>query len=136
MRTPRWFLLALSVVPEILGCTRHEGSRYVECTLKYAVTNSRIEVRSTTKPYEVAALPVGERFSFKAVLNDLPHEKGALNLYVYDRERGGEILLQEVKYTAPFPGSTANAEFGFTGHQFVYSPSGREFEYWCAFKTR
>lgn len=119
----------------LVSCTRRDHSRYVECTAKYAVTTQRIEVRSTTKPYEVASVPVGERFAFKGVLRDVPSEKATLNLYVYDRERGGEILLQEVKYVAPFPGAVANAEFGFTGHQFVYSPSGREFEYWCAFES-
>ena len=108
----------------------------VRCTLKYAVTTRQVEIRPTREPYEVASVPVGERFSFKGVLR--AGSKGALNLYVYDRERepNRELVLQEVKYVAPFPGSRADAEFGFTGHQYVYSPSGREFEYWCAWSWR
>ena len=100
MRHAAIFIL---VVAALSSCAHRDHSRYVECTAKYAVTTQRIEVLSTTKPYEVASVPVGERFAFKGVLRDVPSEKATLNLYVYDRERGGEILLQEVKYVAPFP---------------------------------
>lgn len=117
------------------GCTSGKVEPFVRCTLKYAVTTRQVEIRPAREPYEVASVPVGERFSFKAVLRDGPNR--TLNLYVYDRERepGHEIPLQEVKYVAPFPASWANAEFGFTGHQYVYSPGAREFEYWCGWSS-
>ena len=118
------------------ACRRSTIGPLVRCTLKYEVTTRQVEIRPAREPYEVASVPVGERFSFKGVLRTEP--KGSLNLYVYDRERepSRELVLQEVKYVAPFPGSRADAEFGFTGHQYVYSPSGREFEYWCAWSWR
>lgn len=134
-----FLLLTASLVLSCVGgsaCRSPTTEPLVHCTLKYAVTTRQVEIRPAQEPYEVASVPVGERFSFKGVLRAGPN--GSLNLYVYDRERepNREVVLQEVKYVAPFPGSRADAEFGFTGHQFVYSPSGREFEYWCAWSGR
>ncbi|HET9932735.1 MAG TPA: hypothetical protein VFQ35_18655 [Polyangiaceae bacterium] len=124
----RSWLLSYLAIP---ACAPHKAPQGARCTLKYAVTTRELEVRPTDAPYEAPLVLVGERFGFKAVLRD--GERASLNLYVYDREH--DTLLQEVKYTAPFPGSRADAEFGFTGHQYVYSSSGREFEYWCRWSS-
>ncbi|MFZ5891802.1 MAG: hypothetical protein ACOY0T_12170 [Myxococcota bacterium] len=121
----------------ITGCSsgKREPGRFVECTLNYATTTQVVKVRATREPYAVRPTLVAERFAFKAVFTEGAGGTASINLYVYSRTPEGDRLLQEVKYVAPFPGSAANAKFGFTGHQFVYSNDAREFDYWCALRS-
>ena len=111
-----------------VGCARKASA--VTCTVTYGGSQRRFEVPATSDPYSVKAFDVAGRFSFKATYIREPWRAASVNIYAYQQVDGGNVLLQEGKYTPPFapkPGT----RYGFTGRQLVYSPSERELEYWC-----
>jgi len=58
-----------------------------------------------------------------------------IKIYIYYETDREPVLLQEVKYTAPFAYASAaqQAPYSLTGLNYLYSPPlGRELQYGCA----
>lgn len=101
----------------------------------------RFEVNSETHhtvhgvasdPYTVAALPVGNRFRFKAILLGDPQNVESVNLYVYYNTRRQPMVMQHIQYLRPTPQSDPAAD-ALTGRVALYSPLlGKELQYQCA----
>jgi hypothetical protein len=87
-------------------------------------------------PYRVEAVPVGRRFSFKAVWTEGSPATAGVNLYAYHQKKTGPVLLAEVKYRPPYPVIPGRALHGFTGAHYVYEPdTGAEMTFHCAWVT-
>jgi len=112
-----------------MGCARKAPA--VACTCSYGGVEQRLVFPATQSPYAVKAVDVAGRFRFKAIYLREPWRARGISLYAYHQADGGDVLLQESKYVPPLPTVTAGARYGFTGRQLVYSPTGRELEYWC-----
>lgn len=113
----------------------------LRCTVTYADEPVVIDVRPTTDPYRVQAVPVGRRFAFRAVWMAEPAERAALDLTVLHVTKGGDVPLAQVKLVPPYPDASADApstslgagRYGFTGLHLVYEPDlGSELRFWCA----
>lgn len=103
------------------------------CTLTYADEPVVVDVRPTTDPYRVKAVPVGRRFAFRAVWVAAPAHQAALDLTVFHVTKDGEVPLTQVKLVPPYPEVAPEARFGFTGLYLVYEPDlGSELRFWCA----
>ena len=77
------------------------------------------------------AMDVGGRFRFKAILLGSKEHLDTIKLYAYYETHRQPVLLQEVRYVAPFTVSTT--PYGLTGLNYLYSPPlGRELQYGCA----
>ncbi|MGC4089208.1 MAG: hypothetical protein QM756_15250 [Polyangiaceae bacterium] len=127
--------MRILVVLALLGSACHGSKSRLECNLRYASTTQRVGVAPVAEPYDAPLIDVGGRFAFKAVLRETPAAARSISLYAYERGARGDVLLQQLKYAPPYPGTQPTAEFGFTGHQFVYSSDAREFEYWCTLSS-
>jgi hypothetical protein len=81
--------------------------------------------------YTTEAMEIADRFRFKAILlGDQQHLK-TIKLYAYYETRRQPVLLQEVRYSAPF--TLSSTPYGLTGLNYLYSPPlGRELQYGCA----
>ena len=111
-----------------LACTRQAPA--VLCTCTYGGVEQRLVFPATRDPYRVKAVDIAGRFRFKAVYVREPWRAASVNVYAFHQADDRDVLLQEGKYVPPFSRATG-ARYGFTGRQFVYSPSERELEYWC-----
>jgi hypothetical protein len=121
-------LLAGTLVCGGAGCSRKANA--VACTVTYGGEARRLEFPATSDAYGVKAFDIAGRFRFTATYVREPWRAASINVYAYQQVDGGNVLLQEGKYTPPFS-SRAGARYGFTGRQLVYSPAQRELEYWC-----
>ncbi len=111
-----------------LGCDNRPAA--VVCHVTYGGEARRLEFPATSNPYDVKAVDVAGRFSFKATYLREPWQAASINVYAYQRVAGENRLVQEGKYAPPFS-LGARARYGFTGRQLVYSRDQRELEYWC-----
>ncbi len=106
---------------------------WVRCTCAYADEPVVVDVRPTTDPYRVKAVPVGTRFAFRAVWVAEPPGQAALDLTVFHTTEGGDVPLAQVKLVPPYPTVSSDAPYGFTGRHLVYEPDlGSELRFWCA----
>lgn len=106
---------------------------WVRCTVTYADLPVVVDVRPTTDPYRVEAVPVGTRFAFRAVWVAEPAGQAALDLTVFHTTKDGDVPLTQVKLVPPFPEAAPDARYGFTGLHLVYEPDlGSELRFWCA----
>lgn len=112
----------------VLAC--HRRTSAVVCRVSYGGEEQRLEFPLTHSPYTVKALDVAGRFAFKVIYLCDPSQAPSVNVYAYQRTDGEDRLLQEGKYRPPFS-TGADAHYGFTGRQFVYSAEHRELSYWC-----
>lgn len=132
MRRPsspgHWCLAACLALLGGGGCARKVAA--VACTVTYAGEARRLEFPATNQPYAVRAQDIAGRFRFKAIYLRDPWQTASINLYAYQQQPAGDLLLQEAKFVPPF-GSAAGARYGFTGRQLLYSANQRELEYWC-----
>jgi len=128
-------VLAIWLPLASIACAKKRAEPLVDCVVRYASTSRQVQVHPAKQPYEVQAVEVGERFAFKTVFRESPRAAASISLSVYAREASGDELLHQVKYLPPYPAVPASAAYGFTGHQFVYSRSGRELEFWCALRS-
>ena len=91
-----------------------------------------LEFQPVADPYGVEAIPINDRFGFKAVLVGDARRVAYVKIYVYARALRQPVLLHLVKYLDPVaqPDPAASA---LTGLNFVYSPPlEQELQYGCA----
>jgi len=87
-------------------------------------------------PYRVEPVPVGRRFSFKAVWLEGSPATAGISLYAFHEKKSGPVLLTEVKYRPPYPRTESRVLHGFTGAHYVYEPdTGAEMTFHCAWVT-
>ena len=123
------YLGALLACLAVTACARKPSA--VVCTCSYGGVERRSVFAATREPYRAQPVDIAGRFRFKAVYVREPWRAASVNVYVYNQTEGADVLLQEGKYLPPFTAIAAGGRYGFTGRQLVYSPTDREFEYWC-----
>ena len=91
-----------------------------------------------TDPYTAEAVPIGNRFRFKAILLAAqPPATNAsslesINLYVYYNTRRQPMILQHTRFLQPVAQTAPQAD-ALTGRVSLYSPLlGKELQYQCA----
>ncbi|MET3107335.1 hypothetical protein AAKU67_002182 [Oxalobacteraceae bacterium GrIS 2.11] len=106
----------------------------LQCEISYAGTTQIFKAQmqhDADSVYIHEATDIGGRFRFKAVLLGSGEQLDTIKIYAYYETRRQAVLLQEVKYSAPFARSAA--PYGLTGLNYLYSPPlGRELQYGCA----
>ena len=138
---PSFCLAALSLA--LLPCAA-QASAQLQCTFE---VNSEIHHTVhglATDPYTVAAVPIGNRFRFKAIVlaaapdtassaaPSAPTAIESVNLYVYYNTRRQPMVMQHTQYLQPLP-QRSPAPDALTGRVAVYSPLlGKELQYHCA----
>lgn len=130
-------LLALA-----LTSTGLQAQPLLHCSVTYAGTSHSYDARlsndanvdpaaDTNGAYTIEAADIGGRFWFKAVLLGTPQRLDAVKIYAYLETSRRPVLLQEVKYVAPFTYSTVPNSL--TGINLLYAgPLERELQYGCA----
>ncbi|MCA0186200.1 MAG: hypothetical protein LCH90_09420 [Proteobacteria bacterium] len=114
------FLPAASIAAPRLDCEISQGGR-----------GETLQFGPAANPYEVKAVSINERFSFKAVMIEQGGKVDYISLYVYYLPPRGPILLQQAKYLAPAV-QPHPASASLTGRQYLYSPRlERELQYEC-----
>jgi hypothetical protein len=91
-----------------------------------------------TDPYTTEAVPIGNRFRFKAMLLAAgpdaigPASLESINLYVYYNTRRQPMIMQHTRFLQPLA-QTAPKPDALTGRVSLYSPLlGKELQYQCA----
>ena len=91
-----------------------------------------------TDPYTTEAVPIGNRFRFKAIVlassADSGNAKGleSINLYVYYNTRRQPMIMQHTRFLQPVA-QIAPQPDALTGRVSLYSPLlGKELQYQCA----
>lgn len=103
----------------------------LDCEINQGGRSETLHFGPAANPYEVRAVSINERFSFKAVMIERDGAVDYINLYVYYLPPRGPILLQQAKYLAPVVRPRAAAG-SLTGRQYLYSPRlERELQYEC-----
>ncbi len=122
--------------------TRLCAQPVLHCEMTYAGTTQLYEARlqhdtdadagsDTGGAYTIEAMDIGGRFRVKALLLGTMQTLNMIKLYIYYESDREPVLLQEVKYTAPF--TYSGTPYSLTGHNYLYSPPlGRELQYGCA----
>ncbi len=117
----------------LLGSTA-SAQPLLRCEITYGGSTQILESHLTTNAdavYVAEAEKIAGRFRFKAILLGSGDRLETIKLYAYYENNRQPVLLQEVKYQAPFPNSTG--AYGLTGLNYLYSPPlGRELQYGCA----
>ncbi|PRC91219.1 hypothetical protein [Solimicrobium silvestre] len=133
-RPPKLFALLLLT----LACANINAQPLLRCEITYAGTTHTLEARISVDAnadaggaYTTEAMDIGGRFRFKALMLGTEQHVDSIKLYAYYETHRQAVLLQEVKYVAPFTLSTT--AYGLTGLNYLYSPPlGRELQYGCA----
>ena len=133
----------------VLPCAA-QASAQLQCTFDVNSETHHTVHGLATDPYTVAAVPIGNRFRFKAIVlaavqaqgPDAPQDatpprpSGAaiesINLYVYYTTRRQPMVMQHVQYLTPVPLRNPASD-ALTGRVALYSPLlGKELQYHCA----
>jgi len=146
MIQPRLPYLAHRTLLTLFSClasfSQLHAQPLLQCEVTYAGTTHIYKATVQTDPgsdinsdtghaYTREAMDIGGRFRFKAVLLGTKQQLDTIKIYAYYETHRQPVLLQEVRYKAPFTLSTS--PFGLTGQNFLYSPPlGRELQYGCA----
>jgi hypothetical protein len=138
---PSFCLAALSLA--LLPCAA-QASAQLQCTFEVNSEIHHTVHQLATDPYTVAAVPIGNRFRFKAIVlaaapytassaaPSAPTAIESVNLYVYYNTRRQPMVMQHVQYLQPLP-QRSPAPDALTGRVAVYSPLlGKELQYHCA----
>ena len=134
---PIFCLAALSLA--LLPCAA-QASAQLQCTFEVNSETHHTVHGVATDPYTVAAVPIGNRFRFKAIVlaaaqdaaQGAPAAIESVNLYVYYNTRRQPMVMQHVQYLQPLP-LRSPAPGALTGRVALYSPLlGKELQYHCA----
>jgi len=114
----------------------------LHCNVTYAGTTHSYDARmsndsnvdaasDTNGAYLLDAADIGGRFWFKAILLGTPQRLDAVKIYAYFDTARRPLLLQEVRYVAPF--TYSDQPNSLTGLNYLYAgPLERELQYGCA----
>lgn len=114
----------------------------LHCDVTYAGTTHSYDARMTNDTnvdtasdtngaYNIDAADIGGRFWFKAILLGTPQRLDAIKIYAYFDTARRPLLLQEVRYVAPFIYS--DRPNSLTGLNYLYAgPLERELQYGCS----
>lgn len=140
-RLPPFCLAALWLA--LLPCTA-QASAQLQCTFDVNSETHHTVHSLATDPYTVAAVPIGNRFRFKAIVlaaaqdsassaaQSAPAPIESVNLYVYYNTRRQPMVMQHVQYRQPVAQRNP-APDALTGRVALYSPLlGKELQYHCA----
>ncbi len=106
----------------------------LDCEISQGGRTETLQFGPAANPYEVKAVSINERFSFKAVMIEQGGKVDYISLYVYYLPPRGPILLQQAKYLAPAI-QPHPASASLTGRQYLYSPRlERELQYECTLR--
>ena len=125
-----------------------QASAQLQCTFDVNSETHHTVHGVATDPYTVAAVPIGNRFRFKAIVlaaapdtassaaQPAPTAIESVNLYVYYNThyntRRQPMVMQHTQYLQPLPLRNP-APDALTGRVAVYSPLlGKELQYHCA----
>lgn len=130
MRRIRVFRLAVAfclAVPLLAS-----ASPVLQCVLTQGGETQTLTVEPTADPYRVAAVDVGRRFRFKAVVYREQASIAYVKLYTYYQSSRQAVLLHQASYHNPLAEPAVGAR-SLTGEQRLFSPNlGRELLYNCA----
>ncbi len=120
------------------------ASAQLQCTFDVNSETHHTVHGVATDPYTVAAVPIGNRFRFKAIVlaaapdtassaaPSAPTAIESVNLYVYYNTRRQPMVMQHTQYLQPAPQRNP-APDALTGRVALYSPLlGKELQYHCA----
>jgi len=129
------------------------ASAQLQCTFDVNSETHHTVHGLATDPYTVAAVSIGNRFRFKAIVlaaaqgaaadarqDAAPHASAtatataieSVNLYVYYNTRRQPMVMQHTQYLQPLP-LRSPAPDALTGRVALYSPLlGKELQYHCA----
>lgn len=99
----------------------------VRCQITQGGATHDLEFKPVSDPYTVAAVDIGGRFRFKAVLIGDEHKIDYFKTYVYAQNSRQPVLLHSAHFPAPAFDSTPRS---LTGMVYVYSP--RQLQYECS----
>jgi len=141
----------IAVIPLWLAlspCAAH-ASVQLQCSFEVNSETYRTVHATASDPYTVAAVPIGNRFRFKAVVlaaaqgkvADAPPNVAELapataiesvNIYVYYTTRRQPMVMQHLQFLQPMALRNP-APDALTGRVALYSPLlGKELQYQCA----
>ena len=143
--SPSFCLAALSLA--LLPCAA-QASAQLQCTFEVNSEIHHTVHQLATDPYTVAAVPIGNRFRFKAIVLSVAQDAAqvaapsaaqpapaaieSVNLYVYYNTRRQPMVMQHTQYLQPLPLRNP-APDALTGRVALYSPLlGKELQYHCA----
>lgn len=100
----------------------------LRCFATYAGSTQVVESGVTADPYSVAAVDVGGRFTFKAVMVGTPNKVDYIKLYAYLQRRDKDIPIHQATYLPPFKAALTP----FTPFNHLYAGEvERELQYHC-----
>ncbi|MEI7516028.1 MAG: hypothetical protein WCK81_11625 [Betaproteobacteria bacterium] len=132
----------------LLPCAA-QASAQLQCTFEVNSETHHTVHGLTTDPYTVVAVPIGNRFRFKAILlaaapaeaAEAPRDEvlaapatalESVNIYVYYNTRRQAMVMQHLQYRQPVAQRNP-APDALTGRVALYSPLlGKELQYQCA----
>ena len=125
--------LCLALLPRVA-----QASAQLQCTFDVNSETHHTVHGVATDPYTVAAVPIGNRFRFKAILLAAGPDAGgtasleSINLYVYYNTRRQPMVMQHTRFLQPVAQSAPKPD-ALTGRVSLYSPLlGKELQYQCA----
>lgn len=125
-------------LPLLLGSLSALAAPQLQCSFDVNSETHHKTFGVVTDPYTTEAVPIGNRFRFKAiVLAGQPQAGGAatlesINLYVYYNTRRQPMILQHTRFLQPVAQAAPQAD-ALTGRVSLYSPLlGKELQYQCA----
>ena len=126
------------------------ASPQLQCTFEVNSETHHTVHATATDPYTVAAVPIGNRFRFKAIVLAAAQEMASsaapnapsvvaaatpvesVNIYVYYTTRRQPMVMQHLQYVQPLAQRNP-APDALTGRVALYSPLlGKELQYQCA----
>lgn len=124
---PKTLPLAIACTAAFALTAAH-GTPTLRCQLTYAGSTQTLQTTPVRNPYPVAAVDVGGRFRFKAVMVEDGTQLAYIKLYAYLDTRRQPVLAQQATYLPPFTNTPS-----LTGKQFVYAGEvERELQYECS----
>ena len=137
--------LSLALLPRAA-----QADAQLQCSFEVNSETHQTVHATATDPYTVAAVPIGNRFRFKAIVLAAAQDKASsaapnapsvvaaatpvesVNIYVYYTTRRQPMVMQHLQYLQPLAQRNP-APDALTGRVSLYSPLlGKELQYQCA----
>lgn len=108
----------------MLHVTAH-AAPLLRCFVTYAGSTQVVESGVTASPYNVEAVDIGGRFTFKAVMVGTPDKVDYIKLYAYLQRRDKDIPVHQATYLPPFKTALTPLNYLYAGEV------ERELQYHC-----